>query len=110
MIRNRDILFDLVLILLILPYLYKCKKKSKYTQYCIYIIIWSHIIILHQRYLFNQSIKWSLCSEVLSVLIGYLIYKDGYDQRNNLLQLFGIIIMFGHFRKIIYPTKVYYFG
>lgn len=110
MIRKQDIIFDIILVLVILPYLYRCKKNIKYTQYCVYIIIWSHIIILYQRYLYNQSIQLSTLSEFISILIGYIIYKDGLEQQNQLLQIYGTIIMFGHIRKIILPTKVYYFG
>ena len=110
MIRKQDSIFDIMLVLVILPYLYKCKKNNIYTKYCVYIIIWSHIIILYQRYLYNQSIHLSIFSELISILIGYIIYKDGFDQQNQLLQIYGTIIIFGHLRKIILPNMVYYFG
>ena len=110
MIRQEDIIFDIILMLFILPYLYKSKKKYIYTRYCVYIIIWSHIIIVHQRYLYNQNITLSITSELISILIGYIIYKDGLEQQHTMLQIYGSIIMFGHLRKIILPTNVYYFG
>ena len=70
----------------------------------VYSIIACHIYILYKK-----KVGWSLYVEYIAILFGCIFVYEGYYTTHTLLICFGLLIIYGHVKKIIYPNKPYYF-
>ena len=61
------------------------------------------------RYYKKEEIRWSYCAEIIALVIALLFLLEGYYSNRNIIILFGILIFYGHIRKIIYPHLNYYY-
>ena len=104
-----NLLFDLLLFTIIFPYFIKYNNYYSYFNQCIFLIILSHIYILYMRYFKNSEIIWHIIFDIIAIIFGYIIYLDGKCTQSQVIIYLGLIMMYGHIRKIIYPNKSYYF-
>ena len=103
-----DYCWNGLLFIIIFPYLLIIKKSVLFSI-VIYIIILSHIYILYIKLKYNTLVHWSIYCEIISIVFGAIfIYEGSYIHKNYLIILFGILIIYGHIRKIIYPELPYY--
>lgn len=105
----KNIIFDLILFLAIFPYLLSLNNQLILHTISVYVIILTHIYIIYMRYYKKKEIIWSKCSEIIAIFIGLFFLLEGYHSNNNIITLFGIIILFGHIKKIMYPHLSYYY-
>ena len=105
----KNIIFDLILFLIIFPYLFLLNNKLKLHTISLYVILLSHIYIVYMRYYRKKEVKWSHCSEIIALAIGLIFILEGYHSNNKIIILFGIVMLIGHIRKIMYPHLSYYY-
>ncbi len=110
MINAKNIIFDLFLFLLIFPYLIRYDSSLKIFKILVSTIIIVHLWILYCRYGSpNTECKFPVYCEIISIIFGLLFILDGYYTKNYIIILMGIIIIIGHYKKILYPELPYYF-
>ena len=111
-------LFDFVFWFIITPFFIWCcftPYLNIITIICICLIIACHIRILYKRYLQSvYDVKWPICCEPIAILCGLFMTIDGilcikYNKIFAILSLIGLLIIFGHSRKMLYPSKSYYY-
>lgn len=105
----KNIIFDLILFLIIFPYLISQNHILILFTLSITLLLICHIYILYIRYYKKKEIKWSICSEIIALFIGIIFILEGLYSKNNILILFGILILIGHIRKVMYPHLSYYY-
>ena len=77
----KNIIFDLILFLIIFPYLFLLNNQLKLHTISLYVILLSHIYIVYMRYYRKKEVKWSHCSEIIALVIG-LIFNVCYSAVN----------------------------
>ena len=96
-------LWNILLFFIIFPYLIIIKKSQILT-----IVVYS-IIVCHIYILYKTKVVWSVYAEYITILFGCIFIYEGYYTTHTLLICFGLLIIYGHVKKIIYPNKPYYF-
>ena len=110
MINTKNVLFDLLLFLLIFPYLFNYQCSLQIFKLLVITTVVVHLWILYCRYSsLNRECKFPVYCEIISIIFGLLFIVDGYYTNNNIIILMGIIIISGHYNKILYPELPYYF-
>ena len=96
-------LWNILLFFIIFPYLIIIKKSQILT-----IVVYS-IIICHIYILYKKKVDWSIYAEGIAILFGCIFIYEGYYTTHTLLICFGLLIIYGHVKKIFYPKSPYYF-
>jgi len=90
-------------------YLVIYKNKSKIYEIAVILLIFSHILIFIDRYIYGTEIKWPIFCEIIAIIIGAVFIYESNLNNNILLSILGIVIILGHITKINYPDSSYYY-
>ena len=104
----KNYLFD-ILFWITSYYLINFKNKTKIYELAVISLIFCHFIILIERYINGNEIKWPIFCEIIAIIIGIIFIYEGNLSRNILLVILGLIIIIGHIKKINNPHLPYYF-
>ena len=105
----RNILFDLILFLVIFPYIYRYNNYFKIFNLIFISLVAVHLWIIYSRYLLKVEYIYPFWWEIISIIYGIIFIVDAYYNNNLIILLFGILIIIGHFNKILCPKCPYYF-
>ena len=104
----KNYLFD-ILFWITSYYLITFKNKTKIYELAVISLIFSHFIILIERYINGNEIKWPVFCEIIAIIIGIIFIYEGNLNNNIFLVLLGLIMIIGHIKKINKPHLPYYF-
>ena len=102
-----EYIWNILLFCFIFPYLIYIKKSIFFT-YIVYILLLVHIYIFIYQFRFNKQVQWSIYSECIAILFGNFFIYESLMTNNLILLLFGLLIIYDHGKKILYPNKSYY--
>mgnify|MGYP005636467555 CR=1 FL=1 len=68
-----------------------------------------HICIAYSRYYYNIEYSYPIWWEFVSIIFGMGFIFDGYCTKNLVIIILGIIIIIGHYNKILCSSCPYYF-
>lgn len=103
----KDLIFDLFIFLIALPYLYR--YGSNLSKAVVVAIFLCHLFIAYYRYLLGKEITWPLWCELLSVIFGLILILDSTYTKDYVICLSGIVIIWAHINKILCQRCPYYF-
>ena len=103
------IIFDLILFLIIFPYLISYKNKYFIYNLTLISIISCHLVILYERYHLHKEVQWTWWCECISIFFGAVILIEGNNNKNMIICSAGILIIYAHFKKLIEPSLSYYY-
>ena len=108
MYNTKNILWEIFFWYFIAYNLVKYQNKTNIYEFAVILLLFSHSLIVIERYIYNTEIKWPLCTEIVALCIASIFIYEGYINKTYLLQLIGIIMICGHIRKICYINSPYY--
>tara|TARA_B110001452_G_C15224106_1_gene424308 strand:- start:1045 stop:1431 length:387 start_codon:yes stop_codon:yes gene_type:complete len=106
--------FDFALIIIFPTFLALSWLEGRYAPVLGFLfLINCHIAIAICRYGYSSEISWPVWADVLAILCGVMLIVSAFEPPfylSLILILSGLVLCYGHIRKILCPDLPYYFG
>jgi len=108
------VMFDVALLLIFPTFLWLSWPNPTPVSVFIFLII-CHSAIAIVRYGFEREILWPIWADLLAILSGIILIVSAFIPPPSMYMsvifvLSGLVLCFGHIRKIVYPDLPYYFS
>lgn len=108
------IIFDVALLLIFPTFLWLSWPNPTPTSVFIFLIV-CHAAIGIMRYGFEREILWPIWADLLAIFSGIILIVSAFIPpplmyMRVIFVLSGLVLCYGHIRKIVWPDLPYYFS